>query len=104
MNLKQLHEWFGKLLEAGVDPKLAVTCLVDGWPCEVSDAAFATGGFKGDPSPQMVAFSQSSGHTLVLVPIGQDQAELFSQSETGLPPSHLECELPVEFPSYDSTN
>lgn len=51
MNLKQLHEWFGKLLEAGVDPKLAVTCLVDGWPCEVSDAAFATGGFKGDPSP-----------------------------------------------------
>ena len=42
MNLKQLHEWFGKLLEAGVDPKLGVTCLVDGWPCEVSDAALAS--------------------------------------------------------------
>lgn len=99
MNLKQLHEWVGKLLEAGVDPQLAVTCLVDGWPCEVSDAALATGGFKGDPAPQMIAFRPSSGHTLVLVPIGQDQCELFNQSETGLPPSHLECDLPVEYPS-----
>lgn len=99
MTLKQLHEWVGMLLEAGVDPKLAVTCLVDGWPCEVSDAALATGRFKGDPAPQMIAFRQSSGHTLVLVPIGQDQRELFNPSETGLAPSHIECDLPVEYPS-----
>lgn len=98
MNLQQLHEWTGKLIAAGVDEKLSVASLVDGSLCEVSGAVMATGDFYGDPSPKLSAFTHKTGRVLVLVPIKEDSSELFNPPEAGGQPSHVEHDLPVDFP------
>lgn len=98
MNLQELHRWTGMLLAAGVDKDLSVTCLVDGWPYEVCDAALAIGDYAGDPTPKMTAFTSKSGRMLVLEPIQQDLSDLFNPRETGKPPTHVQNDLPVEIP------
>lgn len=98
MNLKQLHDWTAELLAAGGDPNLPVTCLVDGWPCEIAGATLATGGYNGDPAPKLVAYNASTGHMLVLEPIGQDTSGLFNPQPDGGPSTHAQRDLPVEFP------
>ncbi len=98
MNLQELHRWTGMLLSAGIDKNLDVTCLVDGWPYEVCDAALAIGDYAGDPAPKLAAFTSKTGQMLLLVPTQQDLSALFNPRETSKPPTHLQNDLPVEFP------
>ncbi|RTL33678.1 MAG: hypothetical protein EKK53_27835 [Burkholderiales bacterium] len=98
MNLLKMHEWTGQLLAAGVDKDLPVTCLVDGWPHEVCDAALAIGEYSGDPAPRMTAFASKSGRMLVLEPIQQDLSDLFNPRDAAKPPTHVQRDLPVDFP------
>lgn len=101
MNLQELHEWTGQLIAAGVDKTMPITSLVNGHPCEVSDAVLANGNFKGDPTPQMIAYKFKTGNILILVPISEDQSELFNSPENGIAPSHIEHSLPIDYPYPD---
>lgn len=101
MNLQELHEWTGKLLAAGIDKNLSVTCLVDGWPHEICGAAMAIGDYVGDPAPKMTAFTPKTGQMLVLQPIQQDTSDLFNTRESGKPPTHVQHDLPVGYPCVD---
>lgn len=95
MNLETLHQYLGQLLSAGVDPKTPVTCMTDGWPCELTDAAMLEGKYSGDPSPKMSAFSPCEGTTFVLIPITEDVSDLLNNN------SHQAHALPVEPPYPD---
>lgn len=97
MNLRELHEYSGKLLTAGVSGELPIVALVQSELCEISDAAMLAGEYKGDPSPKMIAFSRMEGQMLALIPISEDQAALTNPSEAG-PATHIVCDLPVEPP------
>ena len=98
MNLQEMYEWAGKLIAAGVDKNLPVTCMVDGWPHEVCDAALALGEYAGDPSPKMSAYAPKSGWMLALEPIQQNLDAMFNPRGVGQPPTHVRKDLPVDFP------
>jgi hypothetical protein len=97
MNLRELHEYTGKLLAAGAPGVLPVVSLSQGEVSEVVDVALIDGEFKGDPSPQMVGFRRMSGQMLVLVPVTEDVSELVNAID-GSPATHVACDLPVEPP------
>src|SRR6218665_2695386 len=71
MNLKQLHTWTQQLMDLGVQGNLPVTCLVNGWPLELSDALFTANDGKAR-SPEAISTAAEMAHMLALVPMGRD--------------------------------
>ncbi|WP_408601654.1 hypothetical protein [Pseudomonas sp. PLMAX] len=72
MRLKQLHDYLGKLLAAGVDPN-KIVCIhgrTEGTGVEelseVSSARLVTGPFLGDPLPKMPAYLAGNEQVLLL--------------------------------------
>lgn len=72
MRLKQLHDYLGKLLAAGVDPN-KIVCIhgrTEGKDVEelseVSSARLVTGPFLGDPTPKMPADLAGNEQVLLL--------------------------------------
>lgn len=54
--------------------------------------------YTGDPAPQMAAFTSKTGELLVLQPIQQDLSDLFNPRESGKSPTHVQHDLPVDYP------
>ena len=96
MDLKSLHTYLGKLLDAGVSPSIPVVALADEWPREIDDVEFLDGGYHGDMAPKL-SIARLNGPMLVLVPIGEDKGALLSASGSE-PPTHRRLDLPVEPP------
>lgn len=72
MRLKQLYDFIGKLLEAGVDPN-KIVCIhgrSEGKDVqelsELSSARLVTGPFLGDPTPKMPAYLASNEQVILL--------------------------------------
>lgn len=72
MNLQELHNYLGHLLEAGVDPNLPATSVVDGVPMEISEARLLTGTYSYDPAPKLPGFTRREGTVLALMPCFED--------------------------------
>lgn len=97
MDIEQLHSFLGKLLDAGVDRKLPVVSIVDGWPNEIRDCEKLIGPYHGDPSPKMSAFAIRGGAMLALIPQCEDVAELLNPREESREVTHVREPLPVEY-------
>jgi hypothetical protein len=95
VNLNDMHDYLGQLLAAGVDPKLPMTSLVDGMPCEVSDFVVATGTFLSDPAPKLTPGSPARGVVIVAIPMGEYGDHLREPNYPGRKPWEV-SELPVE--------
>jgi len=96
MNLKQLHTYLGRLLDAGLSPNLPVAGLTYEWPSEITDVRMFAGGFDGDPHPKL-AILRSEGEMLLLMTVREDVGDLVS-SKGNENPTHVDIELPVEQP------
>ncbi|MEX6780419.1 hypothetical protein [Pseudomonas aeruginosa] len=90
MNLGQLHQYLGKLMAAGADPKLPV--ILPGQdnedqPKELTDAMLIDGPYHADPAPKMVAFVSRSGAGLLLSGKGFDIDTLRESHNPTWPPA-----------------
>ncbi|EPQ6932438.1 hypothetical protein ACUVZD_000081 [Pseudomonas aeruginosa] len=95
MRLKQLHQYLGELIAAGVDPD-SIVCIhqdADSDLYEVDECDFVSGHYREDPSPKMPAPLRREGTVIRLKAIGVDYAELDKDYAVG--------EMPVEVPEKD---
>jgi hypothetical protein len=83
MNLKELHEYTGRLLAAGVSPSVAVTALVEGYPREIQDVEVLEGPYAGDASPKLIPSTPKHGRMLALCPVRDDFSEVANDLENG---------------------
>lgn len=79
MNLGDLHQYLGKLIEDGIDPALPVASMSDDRPAEICDVQLLCGMYYYDPSPKMVANVRRQGAFLVLLPIGEDVSDQLNE-------------------------
>ena len=86
MRLKQLHDYLGKLLAAGVDPN-KIVCIhgsTDGKGVvelsEVSSARLVTGPFLGDPLPKMAPYLEGNEQVLLLRTFGLNYGDHYNSA------------------------
>lgn len=86
MRLKQLHDYLGKLLAAGVDPD-KIVCIhgrTDGKGVveisEVSSARLVTGPFLGDPLPKMAPYLEGNEQVLLLRTFGLNYGDHYNSA------------------------
>lgn len=85
MRLKQLHQYLGELLEAGIEPD-TIVCLSESIESlsgdegmelsEIDTGALVTGPYREDPSPKLPAPLTRSGKVLLLTSVNQDYDRL----------------------------
>jgi hypothetical protein len=83
MNLRELHEYTGKLLAAGLAPTLPVTALVEGHPREIRDVEVLEGHYDGDASPKLIPWTERTGRMVALCPVGDDFSDVLSNPGHG---------------------
>lgn len=93
MDIGQLHEYLGELLQAGVDPH-TIVCLPegdDGELFELEDCDLVQGAFREDPSPKLPAPLFRQGQVIRLKSVGFDCSSID-------PADEIVIDLPVEAP------
>lgn len=78
MNIKELHEYTGKLLAAGQPANMPVTVLIDGEMLEVQEVELLEGPYAGDASPKLTPSVSRTGRMLALCPVHDDFSEVLS--------------------------
>jgi hypothetical protein len=79
MNLEQLHQYLGELIEAGTERRLPVLlpgAHDEGQPQELTEAMLINGLYHADPAPLMVAIHQRTGPGLLLSGLSFDMDTL----------------------------
>lgn len=75
MNLEQLHQYLGDLIEAGTDRKLPVVLpgqSPDDRPQELSESMIIDGVYQVDPAPLARGYTEDEGRALLLYGVGFD--------------------------------
>lgn len=79
MNLGQLHQFLGELIEAGTDRRLPVLLPglnEEGLPQELSEAMTIHGEYEADPAPLLKGYDVRVGTALMLHGVGFDMDTL----------------------------
>ena len=79
MNLGQLHQFIGEMIEAGTDRRLPVVLPglhAGALPQELSEAMIIDGAYEADPAPLAKGYTEHSGTALMLHGIGFDMDTL----------------------------
>lgn len=69
MNLGQLHQYLGELIEAGTDRSLPVVVpglKSEALPQELSEAMAIEGAYEADPAPLAKGYTEHAGAVLLL--------------------------------------
>ena len=75
MNLGQLHQFLGELIEAGTDCRLPVVLPglhPETLPQELSEAMLIDGSYEADPAPLAKGYTEHAGAALMLHGVGFD--------------------------------
>lgn len=89
MNLEQLHQYLGELIEAGTERKLPVLlpgANAEEQPQELTNAMLINGSYHADPAPLMVGFHQRTGAGLLLSGLTFDMDTLNNSHVSAWPP------------------
>jgi hypothetical protein len=79
MNLGQLHQYLGELIEAGTDRRLPVVVpgsQTEALPQELSEAMAIEGAYEADPAPLAKGYTEHAGAVLLLHGVSFDMDTL----------------------------
>lgn len=88
MNLGQLHQFLGELIEAGTDSRLPVVLpglYAEALPQELSEAMVIAGAYEADPAPLAIGYTEHAGTALLLHGVGFDMDTLQSSHRSEWP-------------------
>lgn len=83
MNLRELHEYTGKLLAAGQSENLPITVLVDGDMREVRDIEVLEGYYEADASPKLIPSIGREGRMVGLCSVQDDFSDVLNYQVDG---------------------
>lgn len=99
MNLGQLYQYLGELIEAGTDRRLTITLPglhPEALPQELSEVMAVEGAYEADPAPLAKGYTERTGAVLLFHGVGFDMDTIKE--------SHV-CDWPlVEPPQPESTD